>query len=52
MDKNLLQGATLARLCQLHFLEKQDSKKLLLPSAKSGRNKICFDQLNSIFAKN
>jgi len=46
-------GGGIIRLCRrLHFLEEIDLKLNFLTLRKDGGNKICFDQLNSIFAKN
>jgi hypothetical protein len=52
MAKNPFVGGII-RLCRrLHFLGEIVLKLNFLTPGKDRGNKICFDQLNSIFAKN
>jgi hypothetical protein len=52
MAKNPFVGGIIALCCRLHFLGGIDLKSNFLTGGKDRGNKVCFDQLNSIFAKN
>jgi hypothetical protein len=52
MAKNPFVGGIIRLCCRFHFLGEIDLKSNFLTLEKDGGNKICFDQLNSIFAKN
>ena len=52
MGKKIIAGVTFDLLKQLHFSQ-IDIKNLAFEAARMDQgNKVCFDQLNSIFAKN
>jgi hypothetical protein len=52
MAKNPFAGGIIPLCRRLHFFREIDLKSNFLTRAKDTGNKICFDQLNSIFAKN
>jgi len=52
MAKNPFVGPIIPLWCGLHFFGGIDLKLKFQTPGKDGGNKICFDQLNSIFAKN
>jgi hypothetical protein len=52
MAKNPFVGGIIPLCSWLHFSGEIDLKLNFLTHGKDRGNKICFDQLNSIFAKN
>jgi len=52
MAKNPFADGIIPLWCRLDFLGEIDLRLNFLTVGKDGGNKICFDQLNSIFAKN
>lgn len=52
MAKNPFADGIIPLCRRLHFFGEIDLKLNFLTAGKDRGNKICFDQLNSIFAKN